>query len=455
MFPDLVDIEAEALANLRMPKGLLDVDLAQRTSGPNQLGFDYSLELPSGMQHSPVAFYENHRWAPLANSSVWTILGPDENGYSEAYSGKSNQLIGDSNWNSSQVGPILAEKAQSYIMDRNVAEPFFIYYCTQAVHAPHTPPVELDGIPIAGTTVNAHTDMVRELDAQVGVLIKALRKIEVYDRTLFIFLSDNGGLQSPLFLGEEAASYDSTNGWREEKGSIFEGGHRIPFIARWPGVIPPNSRSSELVSGLDIFATIAAITQQQQSPAAVVDSINLLPLLKQSDGAKGHDVLLHVAYGSSKAVALRQGNWKLHATYKRIVNQLGETKIENVLATHLFNLDTNPTETLAYDCINDTAPEQVQRVVRMVEALYTHVARATSPMPSTTTVTATTTTTVTAITATIAKADTPSNSINATSTGGTSTGGSCSCGRRRSHRWRRLSSARSGNSRRSRANGLP
>ena len=332
-------------------------DLSVRTSGPNQLGFDYSFELPSGIQNAPFAFYENGGWRPIRPDSVFKLIGPKQNRYE--HSRKHNDLteIGDSNWDPTLAGPTLAEKAQTYIrrqVSTSPDQPFFIYYCSQAVHIPHAPPKELDGIRIAGATPGPHGDMVRELDVQMGLLIRTLKETGVYDNTLFIFTSDNGGLAPDPEAGK--LGHDPTDGWRGVKGSITEGGHRVPFIAVWPGVIAPGTRSGELVSALDVVATLAAVTGQEIAREQVMDSISLLPLLTQASEAKGHAVLVH--YSASGNAALRQGDWKLHVYGK---------DLKNLKPRHLFNLKTNPGEDVAQDCIDN--PQDQERVQRMLDTL--------------------------------------------------------------------------------------
>ncbi len=336
-------------------------DLADRTNGPNQWGFDYSFELPAGIQNMPFAFYENGRWVPLKPDSTWKLIGPKQNAYD--VSRKHNELngMGDSNWDPTLAGPMLAEKAQAYIQRQTAAspdQPFFLYYCTQAVHIPHTPPVELDGVKIAGTTTGPHGDMIKELDVQVGMLIKSLKKAGVYDNTLFIFTSDNGGLAADPEA--EELGHDPTNGWNGLKGAVREGGHRIPFVAVWPGVIEPGSQSDETITALDVVATLAAVTGQEISRDQVMDSVNLMPLLKQEKGAKGHAVLVH--YSQSGSAALRQGDWKLHVQGKYL---------KNLKPTRLYNLKTNSIEDESKNLLSN--PEYAERAQRMLKTLQRSV----------------------------------------------------------------------------------
>jgi arylsulfatase A-like enzyme len=332
-------------------------ELAARTVGPNQLGFDYSFELPSGIQNAPLAYYENNGWLPLKPDSVFRMIGPEQNGYATSRKHNDWSQIGDSNWDPSLAGPMLAEKARVYIQRQTseaADQPLFIYFCSQAVHIPHTPPEALDGVPIAGTMPGPHADMVRELDTQVGILMKALEEAGIYDNTLFIFTSDNGGLAADP--AAEALGHDPTHGWTGRKGAITEGGHRVPFIAVWPGVIAPGTRSGETISALDVVATVAAVVGQPISRKRVMDSINLMPLLTQAPDARGHAVLVH--YASSGNAALRQGDWKLHVYGKNL---------KNLKPRHLYNLKTNPNEDEAQDCLDK--PEYEDRVRQMLDTL--------------------------------------------------------------------------------------
>jgi arylsulfatase A-like enzyme len=330
-------------------------DLSNRAKGPRQLGFDYSFELPSGIQNAPLAYYENNAWYPIKSDSAFKLIGPKQSRYATSRKHNDWERVGDSHWDPTLAGPMLAEKAESYIQRQTSAspgQPFFLYYCAQAVHIPHTPPNELGGVKIAGSTPGLHGDMVREMDVLVGMLVKSLKKAGVYDNTLFVFTSDNGGLAADPKA--EELDHDPTNGWAGRKGSIMEGGHRIPFIARWPGVITPGTRSNELVTALDVVATIAAVTGQEISRNQVMDSINLMPLLAQTLNANGHGILMH--YSAKGDAALRQGDWKLHVHGKNL---------KNLKPKHLFNLKTNPSEDVAKDYLAD--PAHQERAQRMLD----------------------------------------------------------------------------------------
>jgi len=316
-----------------------NADYSQLFKSANYFGFDYALELPCGIQNYPYIIYEDSQWMPLEKDSELVWIGPEQHRSPERKSG-----IGDSNWDPRQVGPILASKAVKYIEKQtaeNQNQPFFMYYCSQAVHAPHIPPEELDGIAIAGSTPGAHGDMIHELDTQVGMIINCLKETGVYENTLVILTSDNGGLffpDSDLTM----AGHDSSNGLRGSKGQIYEGGSRVPFIAVWPNRIKPATESNEPIVAHDIVATITAITGQRIPKVVIKDSINLLPLFYGEPKAKGHEVVLQQAsndkmpYGPHYAI--RRKEWKL------ILLAPDKENVKDLKPVALFNLATNPYE---------------------------------------------------------------------------------------------------------------
>ncbi|MEM9080361.1 MAG: arylsulfatase [Verrucomicrobiota bacterium] len=328
--------------------------------GALSFGFDYGLELPQGIQDEPYAFYENREWLKLEEDSKIRPVGPIQNGYHVGQADKHRERggKGDSNWDPTLAGPILAERAGDFIRE-NAGKPFFIYYCSQAVHIPHTPPEELDGVKVAGATASIHGDMIVELDVQMGLLRKALEKAGVYERTLFVFTSDNGGLM--LDKKMKAAGHVTSNGLAGAKGSIFEGGHRVPFLAVWPGVIEAGSVSEEPVVGHDMVATVAALAGQELDKEKVKDSMNLVPVFRGEDVKERHTVLMHQAMRGWKEsdYALREGPWKLILRGKR------PFKPEDVEPFALFNLEENLGEKKAGNLV--ALPEYQERVAAMTK----------------------------------------------------------------------------------------
>lgn len=336
-------------------------DYSRMDAGAVYYGFDYAVELPQGIQNKPYAFYENGRWMKLKLDSSLTHVPFEQTGYAVRQPGRDRSGIGDSNWDPALAGPLLAEKAVAYIEKQTSArpsKPFFLYYCSQAVHVPHSPPDALDDVEIAGSTKGPFGDMIRELDVQVGIIVKALRRANVYDNTLLVFTSDNGGLNADVSM--KRAGHNSSNGLRGKKGSIYEGGHRVPFIAVWPGRIQPGSESHEPIVGHDIVGTVATLAKQPVDRYIVKDSISLLPIFEGQPPSERHLYLVHQQKGKETPLyAIREGDWKLILTGRT----MGD--MEMLIPHSLFNLKENVNEDEAQNLVK--SPEHEERVNSMAD----------------------------------------------------------------------------------------
>ncbi|WP_303317231.1 arylsulfatase [Flavivirga abyssicola] len=324
----------------------LNVDITKIVAGgPQQNGFDYSFSLPSGIQNVPYAVYENSKWFPLGKDSEVTHITKAEMLKKGVVLNKKEGL-GDSNWHPSLIGPLLINKTTNHIAELSKKEkPFFIYYCSQAVHLPHNPPKELNGIQIAGTTPSSHMDMIKELDVQIGMMIQELKKQGVYENTVFIFTSDNGGLYGNKKTRQ--SGHKPSDIYRGKKNDPYEGGQRVPFIAVWPGKIESNQISSKPILGLDILATLAGITEQEIPKGQAEDSSNLLSVLKGDTNANPHPYLM-IQGGAEREAMIIENEWKLIIQFDK------KDKTDTVRTpVALFNLKDNISENEEFNFIND------------------------------------------------------------------------------------------------------
>ena len=308
----------------------------------------------------PYAVYENDRWKPLqANSELSLITQASMKPLGVKLD--KEEGLGDSNWDPHLMGPLLAHQACDYIRTRGRdSDPFFLYYCSLAVHKPHTPSDSLNGQQIAGSTPVAHLDLVKELDIQVGMMIDALKEQGMYENTLFIFTSDNGGLGMPSTI---ETGHQPSDIYRGSKNQIYEGGHRVPFILTWPNKIP-SGRSDAPILGLDIMATLADLVGVVIDTEHPIDSKNLFPLLESPDQLGLGQSPLLVQGGTGREVAITQDNWKL------IIQIDKKDKTDQTRSpTALFNLSTNPTERESGNLIDD--PSQAQRIQELFDT-YNH-----------------------------------------------------------------------------------
>lgn len=321
---------------------------------PTSYGFDYMFCTHGGIQDAPYLYFENDRFVKIdpsdplnpsepgmnSNTVYWTVGDytiPNGTGniqYGKASSPLSHEGVGDEYWNSSQNGIINSKKAAAFIAD-HVAEhpdkPFMMYYCSPQIHVPHTPPVDfnpnVDGtphepgdpefVPVDGATVGDQlADLVYEVDLQVGRIIEQLEdpngdgdgSDSILTNTLIMFTSDNGGLASDRGI----PGYDSTGILRGSKAQMEEGGHRVPFVAMWPGMIETNSVSDQLICGHDWVGVMYALTTNSMAADQAMDCANILPILlgEQDEDVPVHEFMIHQSQNSKTyPYAIRKGDY--------------------------------------------------------------------------------------------------------------------------------------------------
>ena len=306
----------------------------------NRHGFDYWFGMLSGIQHEPYAYFENGLYVPVdprnpadnSSTRLYTngFYKNSENGLSEIVEAAEVPARGDEDYDSSQAGIIFSSRAVDFIdrhLEQNRKEgkdqPFMLYFASQAIHVPHTPPVDFDGdpepidVPVSGVTGAVTSDVLYELDLQVGKIMDKLEEEGIADNTLIIFTSDNGALW-PNITHYGNPAHDNNGPLRDYKASIYEGGHRVPFIVRWGdgtekgSIVPPGTVSDEVITGLDWVATMYEITRQNMPEDQAKDSASLLPVLTgtQPEEVPLHDFLLYQA-GFAYDGAIREGDMVL------------------------------------------------------------------------------------------------------------------------------------------------
>jgi arylsulfatase A-like enzyme len=351
------------------------VDFARRFGkGPTAYGFDHTYVAPDGIQGRLYAFFEDDLYAPLDPTKA-AMRHWAKGTYGRSTIPKDG--YGDPSWDSARVGPILAGRVVQ-IIDRYHREdvaagrrtPFFVYFSTQAVHRPHTPPDELDGAPILGSTgLGARADMVHELDAQVGLIVRALEERGLARQTMLIVTSDNGAVPS---REELEAGHDAVAGLRGRKGTIWEGGHRVPFVVKWGdgtaqgSVVAPGSISAQLIGVQDWVATVSALVGRPVPVDQSRDSVSFLPLL---DGTADAETIRRTAMvlvsggkgggsvpvGQKHMSAIRVREWKL-------ILDAQERPVE------LYNLADNLGEDPARNLV--AVPDEAARVADMMERYH-------------------------------------------------------------------------------------
>ncbi|MFM8250676.1 MAG: sulfatase family protein [Planctomycetota bacterium] len=233
--------------------------------------------------------------------------------------------------------------------------PFFLYLATHGIHVPRVPHPRFRGTSSCGT----RGDAIHELDDAVGKLLATLERLKIADNTLVIFTSDNGGVMDDGYEDVGRTDYHPNAPWRGTKAQLLEGGHRVPFIARWPGHIQAGTTSPALIAHLDFPATLAALTGTPVPAGACRDSVNVLPaLLGKSQQGRTHFVA-HVG-GVRGPFGLRSGAWKYIGGSSRAVSA------NKNAAPQLYDLANDPGESIN---LATTQPDKRQELARLLERL--------------------------------------------------------------------------------------
>ena len=274
--------------------------------GPLELGFDFYFGVPVVNSHPPFVWVENHRVLGLVENDPFVFgkkaktkeffekMGVNQIGGADA----AHALYDDE-----AVGESLVAKSVEWLRKQK-DNPFFLYLATTQIHHPFTPAQRFRGTSRCGR----YGDFIHELDWMVGEVMNTLDEIGAAENTLVLFTSDNGGMFN---VGGQDA-WDLGHRMNGEllgyKFSAWEGGHRVPFIARWPGKIEAGSTSDQLVSNIDLFASMAALTGVKVREGQGADSVNFLPALT-GDPAKPLRDHLVLAPFKPTHLSIRKGKW--------------------------------------------------------------------------------------------------------------------------------------------------
>lgn len=347
--------------------------------GPPDVGFDYAFFYPATNDRVPCIYIENRRVIGLDPADPIQVsygdkIGDDPTGMEhpellkmKADASHSQTIVNGisrigymaggqaARWVDEDMADTLTGKAAAFIED-NKDRPFFLYFAPQDIHEPMAPHPRFRGTSDCGT----RGDAIHELDWSMGEIMAALDRAGVADNTLLVFSSDNGGAIKDTYDDGTNALHalQPPNGvLRGEKGQLYEGGHRVPLIARWPGHIQPGTTSDALTGLVDMMATFAAAAGSHLEANAGPDSFNLLPafLGKAADGPLRPHLVLHS--NGKGPLALRMGPWML-VTRNR----------NNTKQAELYNLAEDLAET------NDLAaklPDKVAELGAVLKKLQT------------------------------------------------------------------------------------
>ena len=364
---------------------------AELKPGPLELGFDYYFGVPVLNSHPPFVYVENHKVVGLEKEDPF-VWGEEANTrpYPEKWN-RGNQKIGGADkahelYVDNKVGTTLKDTAIAYIK-KHRDEPFFLYYATTNIHHPFTPAKRFLGTSEAGR----YGDFIEELDWIVGEIIKTLDEENLTDNTLLILTSDNGGMLNRGGQDAFKMGHHMNGDLFGFKFDAWEGGHRIPFIIRWPGKVKPGSVSDQLISSnVDMVATFSALFNRKLKKGEAVDSYNVLPIFLGETKEEIRPEML-IAPNDLTNIGLRKGDWMyisaqggggFQAKYRGMHDfggpaatvftkeqnsdiENGKIKDDAPLA-QLYNVEQDPTEKI--NVYNDH-PEIVEELKQRIEEI--------------------------------------------------------------------------------------
>jgi arylsulfatase A len=313
-------------------------------NGPTTRGFDYyfGTHVPN---QPPYCFIENDKTVgqPTARKTKSNLDGRTPG----------PMLPG---WKFDEILPRITERAVSYLGEQSKKDqPFFLYFALTSPHEPIAPSAEFRG----KSGLNALADFVIETDAVVGRILDALEKYGLAKNTLVIFTADNGSNLTTGGSALQKMGHEPSGIFRGSKRSIYEGGHRVPFFARWPGKISPGSRTDETICLTDIFPTVAGILKKKLPNAAAPDGYDILStLLGEKLKHPVREATVHQS--ASGQLAIRQGKWKLIA----LQPMQSSTEKKSDSAHELYDLSADISEK---QDVAEKNPEIVKRLDALLE----------------------------------------------------------------------------------------
>jgi arylsulfatase A-like enzyme len=329
--------------------------------GPVELGFDHFYGT-SGCPtcQPPYGFIENEHFVELPNI------------YHNKPAFTSRRGMMAPGWQHKDADPIIAQKAVEYIEQQADSDrPFFLYLTSDAPHEPCEESV-VPEFARGKSDAGPRGDLVWLYDWMVGQVMDALDRTGKADNTLLIVTSDNGALPGDRIRDPQGGypyrmyGHKSCGDWRGYKAHIWEGGHREPLIARWPGQIAPNTTTDALTCLMDFMATCAAVVDTELPDDAAEDSYNMLPVLLGEKVEKPirQDMIHHSCHGT---FSIRDGEWKL------ILGTQGsggwpppsDGRPDPNSPGQLYNIAEDPVE---QNNLWDRYPEMIKRLTALLEA---------------------------------------------------------------------------------------
>jgi arylsulfatase A-like enzyme len=274
--------------------------------GPLEVGFNYFFGVPVLNSHPPFVYVENYKVVGLTaddpmvyGKRAETEIYPEKFDIDSIGGGKAAHAL----FKDRLIGTTLKDKAVNWIR-QNKDKPFFLYFNPTNIHHPFTPAERFIGTSKAGS----YGDFIHELDWMIGELMSTLDKEGLKNNTIVILTSDNGGMFNQGGQETWNLGHRQNGDLLGFKFDAWEGGHRVPFIVRWPAKIPAKSQSNEMISNVDMLATLSALVGYSLKNGEGPDSYNALPAILGTAKDSIRDYLVISPFKKTH-LAIRKGKW--------------------------------------------------------------------------------------------------------------------------------------------------
>jgi len=325
------------------------IDFSKKVEhSPNTIGFDYAYGHAASLDIPPYVYVEN---------GMATSIPTDSTVNTGEYSWWRKGLTAP-DFVHEEVTPNFFRRAFNHIKKRAKEEnPFFLYLALPSPHTPILPTAKWQN----KSGLNAYGDFVMQIDAYMGQLAKVIKEAGIENNTMVIFTSDNGCSPEANFDGLNQKGHDPSYIFRGHKADIFEGGHRVPFIVKWPNGIKKGSVSDDIICTTDLMATCAEIVGYSLSDTEGEDSYSLVPLFENEKLEKPiREATVHHSINGS--FAIRQGKWKLILSPGSggwSDPRPNDKTIDSLPKFQIYDLENDPSETSNQIAAN---PEKVAKL---------------------------------------------------------------------------------------------
>jgi len=290
--------------SIETPEQVWNVDYTKPyANGPNSVGFDYYFGISASLDMVPYTFLENDRVSivPTVDKAFPMVLGRAKS--------MTRKGPAAADFDAADVLPALTKKAVEYVASRaddaKQGKPFFLYLPLASPHTPIVPTSDWQD----KSGLNPYADFVMQTDHALGQVLKALDDHALAENTLVIVTSDNGCSPFADFPELKTLGHNPSHVFRGTKADIFEGGHRVPFLVRWPGKVKEGSKSEQTICHTDLLATCVKLLGVKLPDNAGEDSVSFLPAILGKAEQPLREATVHHSVNGS--FAIRQGKWKL------------------------------------------------------------------------------------------------------------------------------------------------